>query len=236
MARVLPPLTTTSARLAVGIVVASIAWALTRNGLGAWLLLSPRAVLQHGAVWQVATYALLATDPLGVMFSAFLTWTMGGWLEGRWGKRRMLVFSLGTTVLAGVLTVGVSWFWSAVAVSTFDGARVLTSVLWVTYGLSLRRNQVSFFGLPMTGEQFALLGVAWAVLTGIFGSWVAIVPEGFALGLSYLFNLNGALNPKTLWLRMHGAWIERRMRARGKHLRLLDNKRNTSRDSDRYLH
>lgn len=236
VARLLPPVTTASAKLAVAILVTSILWALTRDGIGDWIALSPLAVREQGALWQLATYALLATDPLGVMFGAFLTWSLGGWLEARWGSRRMLLFVLGISAAAGALTVLASLFWPAVALSRFHGAHVMTAVLWVAYGLTLRHAQVSFFGIPMTGDQFALVGVAWAALAAIFGSPVAVVPEAFALAMTYFYIRTDVASPRTWWLRLQGALIERRMKRRSRHLTLLDQERNTPSDSDRYLH
>src|SRR5215475_1145818 len=101
---VFPGLQGAAAWLAVILVIGSIVYALTREGLGGLLLLVPGAVL-HGFLWQPLSYGFVENSPIGVIFGALILWQLGGALEQSWGTRRMSFFAVGVTVLAGIVTV-----------------------------------------------------------------------------------------------------------------------------------
>ncbi len=42
--------------------------------------------------------------------------------------------------------------------------------LWVAYGLSFGRRQTNFWGLPVSGNVFALIGVGFVFLNGAFSA------------------------------------------------------------------
>src|SRR5262249_47044745 len=89
---VLPGLQGAASWLAVALVVGSVVFALTREGLGALLLLVPGAVL-HGFLWQPLTYGFVENTAMGVIFGALILWQLGGALEQSWGPRRMALFA-----------------------------------------------------------------------------------------------------------------------------------------------
>src|SRR5262245_26896209 len=176
----LPGLQGAAAWLAVLLIVGSVVFALTRQSLGGLLLLIPAAVLR-GWVWQPLTYAFVATDPFGVIFGALILWQLGGALEQSWGTRRMALFAVGTAVLAGVLTVLLALIVPGLQTLPYPGGFVMCSALWVAYGLSFGSQRISFWGLPVTGKVFALIGVGFVFLNGAFGGFQRVVPEAFAL-------------------------------------------------------
>jgi hypothetical protein len=222
-----------AAKVAVALVGVSVLFALTRNSLGPFLLLTP-GLFFKAMLWQPVTYGLIETTPLGVIFGALIVWSIGGALEMAWGSRRMFFFLTSVTVLAGVLTALLALAWPALWLRPFPGGTVLTSALWVGYGLSYGARHTQFWGLPMTGNVFALLGVGFVFLQGAFYDWVAIVPDAFALALTYGYFTVGS--PYSLWLRL-GSWrLKRKVQRKTVHLRLLEKDRNMPKDSDRYLH
>lgn len=104
----------------------------------------------------------------------------------------------------------------------------------MAYGLSFGRAQTNFWGMPVSGNVFALLGVAFVALTALLDSWRGVVPEAFALALTFAaLRLNG---PRVTWLRFQNWRLQRRLKGRARHLRLISKDRNTPTDSDRYLH
>ena len=74
----------------------------------AWLALTPRAVWEVGAIWQVATYMWLHApeSPLHLIFNMFGLWMFGSQVASAWGPRRFLRFYLICGVGAGVLIAG----------------------------------------------------------------------------------------------------------------------------------
>ena len=108
------------------------------------------------------------------------------------------------------------------------------SALWVAYGLSFAGAEVNFWGIPLTGNSFALVGVGFVVLQAAFSSWVSVVPDAFALALTFGYMRGGS--PHVLVLRFQHWRLQRQLKGRAKHLKLVAKDRNMPRDSDRFLH
>jgi len=229
---VFPRLRGAAAWLAVALVVGSVVYALAHDGFGPLLLLIPRAVLQ-GFLWQPLTYGFVADSPMGVIFGALILWQLGGALEQTWGTRRMVSFAVGTTVLAGVVTVLLALVIRTLALLPFAGGFVMGSVLWVAYGLSFGRQRLNFWGLPVSGNVFALIGVGFVFLEGAFSGFLRVIPETAALLLTFAYLRLGG--PSSWILRLQSWRLQRQLRTRSKHLTLVSPDRNTPRDSDRFI-
>ncbi len=228
-----PGIRSAAVRLAVALVVGSVLYALLRQSYGAALLLTPVDVFRLW-LWQPFTYGFVETSPMGVIFAALVLWQVGGSLEQRWGPRRMVAFAVGTTVLAGLLTVALSLFVPPLALVSFGGGWVMGISVWVAYGLSLGRVGTNFWGLPVSGNVLALIGVGFVFLEGAFYGWLLVVPSVLGLLLAALYLKAGG--PELWWLRFQSWRLHRRLRGRSKHLKVVAPDRNTPRDSDRYLH
>lgn len=170
-------------QLAVGLVALSILTGLL--GLY-WLLLSPSSVVR-GSVWQPLTYGFIELSPLTVLFSAIAIVSCGGALESWWGQRRTMRFLVGVSVASGVVTTVLGLLVPAIGGAYFTGGSTMASVAWCAYGWTLRRTHVMFYGITVTGDQLALIGIALVVLEGALGSLVHIVPDAIALGITYYY-------------------------------------------------
>jgi len=229
---VFPGLHGAAAWLAVALIIGSVVFALARDGIGPLLLLIPGWVLR-GFVWQPLSYGFVADSPMGVIFGALILWQLGGALEQTWGTRRMATFALGTTVLAGVVTVLVALAVPMLREIPFPGGWVMGSALWVAYGLSFGRQQTNFWGLPVSGNVFALIGVGFVFLNGAFSGFYRELPAAVALLLTWGYLRLGG--PSDWFLRFQSWRLQRQLRTRSKHLTLVSPDRNTPRDSDRFL-
>lgn len=228
----LPGLQGAASWLAVALVVGSVVFALTRGGIGELLRLVPGLVLR-GYVWQPLSYAFVENSPMGVIFGALILWQLGGALEQTWGARRMAAFAVGTTVVAGAVTVLLALVVRELLAIPFTGGWVMGSSLWVAYGLSFGRRQTNFWGLPVSGNVFALIGVGFVFLNGAFSRFVYVVPEAVALLLTWAYLRVGG--PARWFLRLQSWRLQRQLRTRSKHLTLVSPDRNTPRDSDRFI-
>ena len=141
----------------------------------------------RGYVWQPLSYAFVEGSPMGVIFGALILWQLGGALEQTWGTRRMVAFAVGTTVLAGAITVLLALVVRALLGIPFTGGWVMGTSLWVAYGLSFGRRQTNFWGLPVSGNVFALIGVGFVFLNGAFSSFLLVIPEAVALLLTWAY-------------------------------------------------
>jgi len=228
----LPGLQGAASWLAVALVVGSVVFALTRGGIGELLRLVPGLVLR-GYAWQPLSYAFVENSPMGVIFGALILWQLGGALEQTWGTRRMAAFAVGTTFLAGVGTVLLALVVRELVAIPFTGGWVMGSSLWVAYGLSFGRRQTNFWGLPVSGNVFALIGVGFVFLNGAFSSFLLVIPEAVALLLTWAYLRLGG--PPSWFLRLQSWRLQRQLRTRSKHLTLVSPDRNTPRDSDRFI-
>ncbi|WP_375761379.1 DUF1751 domain-containing protein [Corallococcus exercitus] len=224
-----PGLDSMAAKLAVALVAFSALFLATQRGQGVLLLLNPRDVFAL-RVWQPFTYAFVATDPLGIVFGGIIIWSIGGFLESTWGPRRLLMASVGITMLAGVITVLLSLV--IPMASLYAGGSVMTTVLWVAYGLVIGRGQTNFWGIPLTGNWFAAIGAGFTVLRLLTApAWQVLAPELISLVLVFAY-VRGA-SPKRLMLQLQHWRLQRQLRDRSKHLRVVD--RNRPPDRDQFL-
>lgn len=223
----IPGLESVAAKLAVGMVAVSALFMLTKEASGALLLLIPNAV-RRGYVWELFSYAFVEGDVLGILFGAFIIWSIGSWLEGVWGPRKLLMLGLGGTALAGALTVAVS-FVLPVGGYAFFGGTVMGSILWVAYGLVIGRGQTNFWGMPLSGNMLAGIGVLFVLLRAFQVGWAAQLPDLF--GLLLAFGYVKGKSPRGLWLHFQHWRLQRQLRNRSRNLRVISSER----PDDRFL-
>ena len=219
-----------AAALVVGFVLEQL---LSRAGYPGLLTLSA-ADVRLGRPWQPLTYTVLEHDPVGVLFGALVAWSMGRVLELTWGGRRVVVFALSVTALAGVLTVACSFAWGALLLPRYGGGTVLTSSLWLAYGWSWGRRQTNFWGLPINGNALEGVGLLFLGLNALQAwSLLPVFPHLLAAGLTYAYVRFGS--PLGWWGRLRAYRLQRQLRQRAGHLKVVDGQR-SGRGSDRYLH
>lgn len=222
---------TAASKLALALVAGSVLVALTHQTA---LLLIPGEFIHSLFLWQPLTYGFIATDPMGVIFGALILWQIGSAMESSWGSRRLLAFSIGLPAIAGLLTVALSFAITGMKGFPFPGGWVAATALWIAYGLSYGPSQTNFWGMPVTGYTFALIGAGFVLLSGAFYGWAGVIPDliGCALAVAYV---KGA-SPRLLWLRFSSWRLHRQLRGRSKHLKVVSKDRNIGGGSDSYLH
>jgi len=217
-----------AAKLAIGLVVGSVL-SLAVRPLGDRLMLWPGSVLPGLMLWQPFTYAFVELNPIGIIFGAMILYSIGGGLEQSWGSRRLLGVVWGGTVVAGLMMVLLSLVVALPA--PYPGGNVMTTLAWVAYGLSIGRGQSNFWGIPITGNVLAGIGVGFVVLNGLAGSWLAMLPQIFAILIAFAYVHGGS--PRHLPLRVQHWRLQRQLRGRSRHLKVLSKEQD--RPDDCYL-
>jgi membrane associated rhomboid family serine protease len=230
----LPTIRSAAVRLALALVAGSLVYALFHKSYGGALLLAPADVVGRLWLWQPLTYAFVETSPISVVFGALVLWQAGGALEQSWGSRRLVTFAIGTTVLAGFLTVALSFLIGALELVNYGGGWVMSLAVWVAFGLSLGKVGTNFWGIPVSGNVLALIGAGFLFFEGAFYGWLLVVPAALAVLLTAGYVRVGG--PGMWWLRLQSWRLQRRLRGRSKHLKVVAPDRNTPGSSDRYLH
>ncbi|WP_426754347.1 DUF1751 domain-containing protein [Myxococcus sp. Y35] len=226
----LPGLETMASKLAVALVAGSVLFHLTKAQSGGLLLLFPDLVFRGLYLWQPVTYAFIEASPIGIIFGAIITWSIGGYLESIWGGKRLLMVALGIAVSAGLVTSLLAMFVPGATVQAYTGGNVMTSVLWVAYGLTIGRGQTNFWGLPLSGNALAGIGAGFVVLSAVTQGWQSQVPD--LLGLCMVFAYVRGANPRRLWLHLQHWRLQRQLKGRSKHLQVV---RHDRPDRDQYL-
>jgi membrane associated rhomboid family serine protease len=216
-----------AARLAIGLVAGSVLFALLQ-AQGALLLLVPNLVFQGFRLWQPFTYVFVESDPVGVIFSALIIYSTGGMLESFWGSRRLLQVAFGGTVLAGVVTAVLGLF---LPLPMYAGGNVMATIIWVAFGLSIGRGQTNFWGVPVSGNALAGIGAGFILLSTIFYGLASRLPGLISLILVFAYMRGGS--PRSLMLRLQHWRLQRQLRGRSRHLRVISEERPGS--SDKYL-
>lgn len=208
-----------AAKLAVALVAGSVLFLLTKDAQGGLLLLTPPFL--GSFLWQPLTYAFIEVSPLGIIFGALITWSIGGWLESVWGSRRLLLAAVGCTAMAGLVSAVLMTFvfrqpWA------YTGGTVMTTILWVSYGLTIGRGQTNFWGIPLSGNAFAGIGAGFVVLSTLTAGWRSQLPD--LLGLVIAFAYVRGANPRRLWLHFQHWRLQRQLRNRSRNLRVVSTK------------
>jgi membrane associated rhomboid family serine protease len=221
----IPGLESMAAKLALGLVAVSVMFLLTRNALGGLLLLLPGFV--GSFLWQPFTYSFIEASPTGILFSAIIIWSSGGFLEGVWGPKRMLLVTVGTTALAGFLTALLGLVMPVA--SAYMGGSVMASVLWVAYGLSIGKGQTNFWGIPLSGNAFAGIGAGfvalWVLTAGSNPLEGLLLRLPDVLGLLLIFGYVKGGSPRRLWLHLQHWRLQRQLRNRSRNLRVISPER-----------
>ncbi len=228
-------------QLAAAIAAASIIFGLFGVAGLRNLSLSPLPVVYGWEFWRPFTALLVAPGPMEVVFSALIVYSIGGTLESSLGKKRFLTLALGIPLVGSVITVlvGVA-FPSLCGYMLYFGASSIVTTVWILYGIraDFSGQQLNFWGIPVTGRNFALLGVGFVVLQGVFSSFFQVLPELTSAGLCYAYMFRGQTsNPFRSIEMAYYNWKLKRLKAkRGLHVVPPPRQHRRSNDDDIQIH
>jgi len=112
--------------------------------------LSPQAVIHHGQVWRVISYALLH-DPnmfFHIVFNMLMLWMFGKEIEYMWGNRKFFVFYIFAALFSGIFSL-LAIFFSSPYINIIGASGALMALL-VVYAYYFPDRQLLFlFFIPM---------------------------------------------------------------------------------------
>ncbi len=199
--------------------------------------------LWQGRVWELVTFTLFESTPLGLLFNGLMLWMFGSQLERAWGTRRFLTFYFSSTALAGAAAAIIGLAIHSIGTTPTAGGWTSVEALCAGFALSFPTAQILFaFVIPIQARLLIPISLGITLLFVIMtGSVLPFVVPVLALGAGVL--LHDARGPRGLLLRLRVLWIERKMRSRK--LRVVPGlssdgaprvPRSASRGSDDYLH
>ena len=135
-----------------------------------YLGLTPAAVLEHGWIWQPATYMFLhAPQPVHILFNMLGVWMFGVELERMWGTRFFARYYAITGIGAGLTAIGASLLPMAALHATYAlptiGASGALYGLLMAYAMYFPDRPILMFLLfPIPAKYFVMILGALAFL------------------------------------------------------------------------
>jgi membrane associated rhomboid family serine protease len=234
----MPEVRNAATGLALASVLVSILWRVILSTSGVMLYMNPAQTIYGLSLWQPVTWLIASADTWGVLFSALIFWSVGGSLERRWGRARFLRYSFGVTFFSGLLTLALAFALPDVLMRVpYMGGTVMSTLMWVSWGMVIWDEQTNFFGFPITGRTFAMIGILIPVLNALFeNAMPMLVPSFIAILLAFAI-VRFELSPSELWTRLQSARLQRDLKKRSSRLSVISGgDRNMPKDSDKYLH
>ncbi len=237
----LPSVHTRAHQIAIATIVVSVVQGLLAQSGNYPLLFSPFRTLFRFELWRPFTSLFVAVGPLEVIFGAMIIYSVGGMLEYRWGRKRMTAIALGIPLIAEVvLLLGAILLPSVFSGQYYPGSRQVVTTLWIVFGLlaHFSGEMLNFWGTPITGRTFALIGVGFVVLTGVFGNFGLVLPDLITIGLCYLYMYRGRTSGimRKLELRYYEWKLQRLKNKSGFRVIKGSKARNDDDDSDHQIH
>jgi membrane associated rhomboid family serine protease len=151
-----------------------------------YLSLIPLQVVQHGWLWQLATYSFIHFEFLHWFFNMIGLWMFGSAIEGAWGTRRFVeLYAIGV-VGAAITTVGISYahLLGRPDVATIGASGGVFAIL-IAFGVLFKDNEIMMIPFPLLIKAKYFVGIL-IVITLVF----AISGGG---DVAYVAHLGGLL-------------------------------------------
>jgi len=154
------------------------------------LALSPLLVVQHFAIWQLATYMFLHGGISHILFNMLTLWMFGMDLERDWGTKRFLKYYFFCGIGAGICDVVVNLALGSLNTRTIGSSGAIFGLLLAFGLLYPDRVVLMSFLFPIKAKYFVMIMGAIAFLgsMGNSGSGVDNVAHlgGMLFGYAYL--------------------------------------------------
>jgi membrane associated rhomboid family serine protease len=201
-------------------------------------VLYPGEVLPGFKVWKLLSYVLFeGMEPIGFVIDLVVLYFFAAWFERSWGPRRFLIFYALSAGGSALLVVLLGLFIPSVAVQPYYGIWTVMEALTVAMGMLEPNMQIYFYMLfPMRARTMMYL--SWGLL-GLFivfhGTLVPYLTVLGGVGMGLALSL-GTRGPRRLWLNFRAAIIERQLRRRAGHLKIMPPPERKDSDPKTYLH
>lgn len=220
-------------------IAASIAQGLLAQSGAFPLLFSPPRTVFAFEVWRPFTALFVAMSPVEVIFGALIIYSIGGTLESRWGGKRFLATTLGIPLIVEAILMVFALLNPFIASSAFyPASRSVITALWILFGLSAQfaHETLNFWGTPVRGKTFALIGVGFVVLSAVFSGIMPVLPDLLTVALCYVYMYrHRAFRLKNKLELSYYDWKLKKLRGRA-NLRVIKGSRadvHTSEDEDK---
>ena len=134
-----------------------------------YLGLTPRSVVEHFWIWQLATYLFLHGGAIHILFNMLGIWMFGVELERLWGTRQFVKYYAITGIGAGLTVLGVGLVLGVNSVTyripTIGASGALYGLLVAFAYYYPDRPLLMFFLFPIPAKYFVMIVGAMAFLS-----------------------------------------------------------------------
>ncbi len=219
-------------QIAIAMICTSIIQGLLGHSGALWLLFAPNRVLFGLEVWRPFTSLFVAISPAEIIFGTMIIYSIGGMLESRWRSKRFLGVIFGLPLIAQVIVLALALITPSSFVNAYyPSARQIVTTLWIIFGLSAHfgRERLNFWGTPVTGKTFALIGLGFVVLSAVFSGVMPVLPELITALLCYVYMYRkGVLSWKNQLELKYYDWKLKKLKGRS-NLRVIPGSRSVKR-------
>ena len=132
--------------------------------------LLPRAVFEHGALWQVVTYMFLHGGIGHILINMLSLWMFGTELERTWGTRFFTKYYLITGIGAAATSLLLAPFIDGIYYSVTVGASGAIYGLLLGYGMYFPNRPIYlYFVFPIPAKYFVMIVGAIAFFSALGG-------------------------------------------------------------------
>ena len=137
----------------------------------------------HGEIWRLATWSLLETRPIALLFTCLFLYWFGSNLADDWGSRRFLAVYVGVALTAAIGTCAFSFVDKEIVEQRYLGSWPLAEAITVAWGLWFPTRVVRiYFVIPIKGFTLAWGTVVLTVVYAIYAGWEHFMPNLLAEG------------------------------------------------------
>lgn len=195
-----------------------------------WTALESGSIVS-GQVWRLVTWPLVQSDPMGLIFGGLVVYFFAPALAYEMGERRFLGTLLGISVATALITLLVSALLGVPVL--YQGIWPVVDALVILWALRHPDQQVLiYFVLPVSGRVLAWITVGtnalfllWAVGRAGLVGLVALMPPVAATAIAWAI-AGGRIGVPRRWRLQWRDWaLERQLRSRSRHLKVVQKDR-----------
>jgi membrane associated rhomboid family serine protease len=188
------------------------------------LLFSPAQVYESFKVWTPFTYLFVEVGPQNLLFHELVLWMFAAPLERSFGVRRFLFYFFTTGAGAALLTAAISFAVPDLRAVPFRGTYVASEALVLGWVLMHWTSTVYLLVFPVRAPFLLIPALGVPFLYIIQGAWEVFTPVLLGMGIGYLL-LRRGLSPRRAYLHFRAWWIDRQLRRKSRHLKLVASER-----------
>ncbi|MFN7131280.1 MAG: rhomboid family intramembrane serine protease, partial [Myxococcales bacterium] len=178
--------------------------------------------LERFHVWTLATYLFIELQPFSLLLHIlFPLWMFASQLERQWGTKRFVWYMAATGVGGALVALLLSLVAPSMRPLPYFGTWVVADAAILAWVLMNWHATVYLLFFPVRAPYLLVPALGIPALYIIQGHWQQFIPVLAAMGIGYLLMQRRGLSVRRGYLQFRAWWIDRQLRQKARHLRLV---------------